>query len=769
MHSSHDGPLVALSILISVLASYTALALAGRVTAAHGGARRAWLLGGSVAMGIGIWSMHFVAMLAFRLPVGVAYDVPLVVLSLLAAVGASALALVVASRPVVGASQLLGAATLMGGGVAAMHYIGMAAMRLPARLEYRVALVALSLAIAIGASLVALWITRRLRVDVAGGRFQVLRAGAAVILGLAIAGLHYTGMAAARFVPDASRARPTGGFVLVSDGLAAAVVIGTLLILLFTLLGSLVDHWVRVKLAGAEALRDSEARYRSVVGQVREVIFHTDADGRWRFLNPAWTEITGYTEEQSLGTTLFDYVHPEDRDRERAAFLAIARGSESSAHREVRYLTRDGGVRWIEVHARVNRDAAGALVGTAGTLRDITDRRLAEEAARAAREAAEAANRAKSEFLSRMSHELRTPLNAILGFGQLMEMEDDLSPDNRESVAHILKGGRHLLDLINEVLDMTGIEAGHMRLSPEPVAVAEVVGEVVDLLRPLAARRAITLRADDAQGCTHHVLADRQRLKQVLLNLLSNAIKYNREAGSIVVACDTRPDARLRISVRDTGPGLPAESMDRLFTPFERLGAERTLTEGTGLGLALSKRIVEAMDGTIGAESHAPDGSTFWLELSVAAAPVGEWGADAGADLQAARAHPGVSRRILYVEDNVANLTLVRRILTRWPEIELITSMQGELALDLARRHRPDLVLLDLHLPGIPGEEVLRALRGSPETRAIPVVVVSADVTSGREDRLLAQGAHAFLAKPLDVLRFTRLVDELLATPAVAA
>jgi PAS domain S-box-containing protein len=768
MHSSHDGPLVALSILISILASYTALALAGRVTAAHGRARRAWLLGGSVAMGIGVWSMHFVAMLAFRLPVQIAYDAPLVVLSLLAAIAASALALVVASRSEVGLAQLFGAATLMGGGIAAMHYTGMAAMRMPARLAYHAPLVALSLVIAVGASLVALWITRRLRVD-RGGRFQVLRAGAAVVLGLAIAGLHYTGMSAARFTADASNARPTDGFVLVTDGLAAAVVIGTLLILLFTLLGSLVDHWVRVKLAGADALRESEARYRSVVGQVREVIFHTDAAGRWRFLNPAWTEITGYTEEQSLGTALFDYVHPEDRDRERAAFLAIAQGSESTAHREVRYLTRDGGIRWIEVHARVNRDAGGALLGTAGTLRDVTERRQAEEAVRAAREAAEAANRAKSEFLSRMSHELRTPLNAILGFGQLMEMEDDLSPDNRESVAHILKGGRHLLDLINEVLDMTGIEAGHMRLSPEPVAVAEVAGEVLDLLRPLAARRAITLRAEDAQACTRHVLADRQRLKQVLLNLLSNAIKYNREAGSIVVACEARPDDRLRITVRDTGHGLPPDSMDRLFTPFERLGAERTSTEGTGLGLALSKRIVEAMGGTIGAESHAPDGSTFWVELSAVAAPLERWETEGAHAADATRAGTGVTRRILYVEDNAANLALVRRILTRWPEIELIPSVQGELALDLARRHRPDLVLLDLHLPGIPGEEVLRGLRAAPETRDIPVVVVSADVTDGRESRLVEQGAQGFLSKPIDVPRFTALVDDLLATPAVAA
>ncbi|MGZ8490774.1 MAG: hybrid sensor histidine kinase/response regulator [Gemmatirosa sp.] len=768
MHSSHHGPLVALSILISILASYTALALAGRVTAAHGVARRAWLLGGSVAMGIGVWSMHFVAMLAFRLPVRIAYDVPLVVLSLPAAVAASALALVVASRAVVGPARLLGAAALMGSGIAAMHYTGMAAMRLPAHLAYHAPLVALSLVIAVGASAVALWIFRLLRGE-SGRHFQLLRAGAAVVLGLAIAGLHYVGMSAARFTPDASGTRLPDGLVLVTDGLGAAVVIGTLLILLFTLLGALVDHWVRVRLAGADALRESEERYRSVVSQVHEVIFRTDAAGRWRFLNPAWSEITGFSEEQSLGTVLFDYVHPDDRARELAGFHALAQGKESTAHREVRYLTREGGIRWIEVHARVNRDARGVMLGTAGTLRDVTQRREAEQALRAAREAAESANRAKSEFLSRMSHELRTPLNAILGFGQLLEIED-LSPDNQESVAHILKGGRHLLDLINEVLDMTGIEAGRLRLSPEPVGVGEVAGEVLDLLRPLAARRAITLRAHDVQGCPHHVLADRQRLKQVLLNLLSNAIKYNREAGSITVACEGRADDRLRITVRDTGHGIPHERMDRLFTPFERLGAERTGTEGTGLGLALSKRLAEAMGGSLGAESHAPDGSTFWIELPVAASPLEQWGQGDGGDASDAGS-PIVAgtRRILYVEDNLANLALVRRILARWPAIELIPAMQGELALDLARLHRPDLVLLDLHLPGIPGDEVLRRLRRAPETCDLPVVVLSADATGGQAARLLADGAHGYLTKPLDVQRFTALIDGLLATPAVVA
>jgi CheY-like chemotaxis protein len=386
---------------------------------------------------------------------------------------------------------------------------------------------------------------------------------------------------------------------------------------------------------------------------------------------------------------------------------------------------------------------------------------------RTAREAAEAASNAKSEFLSRMSHELRTPLNAILGFGQLCEIEAR-SPGQKESADQILKAGRHLLHLINEVLDITGIESGRLHLSVEPVSVGEIVQEAFDLIRPLAASRRIALHIGDPLVDNWYVRADRQRLKQVVLNVVANAVKYNRDGGSVRVSREECADGRVRIVVTDTGRGIPAERLPRLFTAFDRLGAEQTEVEGTGLGLALSKRLIEAMDGKIGIGQSSASGTAFWVELPTASNPVDR--------LEKNRATPitamaGVGDRrytILYVEDNLSNLTLVQRILELRHDIQLIPAMQGGLALELARTHRPDLVLLDLHLPDIPGEQVLHQLRQVADCRDIPVVVLSADATPGQIERLLAAGAHSYITKPLEVKTFMKIIDDAFGMRAAA-
>jgi signal transduction histidine kinase/ActR/RegA family two-component response regulator len=379
-----------------------------------------------------------------------------------------------------------------------------------------------------------------------------------------------------------------------------------------------------------------------------------------------------------------------------------------------------------------------------------------------AKEEAEQANKAKSEFLSRVSHELRTPMNSILGFAQLMEMDPSLTLKQKGSIKHILQAGRHLLILIDELLDISRIESGRLKLSLEPVSVIEVMQETLSLVQTMAAQRKIYLQSNLEEADGWYVLADKQRFKQVLLNLFSNAIKYNREGGIVTYSCEEAPKKRLRIRISDTGIGIPPEKMDRLFTSFDRLGVEQIgVAEGTGLGLTLSKRLVEAMGGKIGVESAVHQGSTFWVELSLVESlekkpeSMDEKILSKNKSETNERAHT-----VLYIEDNLLNLNLIEHALVYRPEVNLLTAMQGSIGLDLVREHHPGLILLDLNLPDIPGEEILRRIKEDPKTDNIPVVIISADAIPDRVKRLLNTGAKAYLTKPLDLRTFFNVLDE---------
>ncbi|MEX0835778.1 MAG: ATP-binding protein [Nitriliruptor sp.] len=414
-----------------------------------------------------------------------------------------------------------------------------------------------------------------------------------------------------------------------------------------------------------------------------------------------------------------------------------------------------------------DRDLVGSMAAIADLalercelLEEERARRAALESAQQeterARHEADRANTAKSEFLSRMSHELRTPLNAVLGFGQLLETAA-LSPDDRDGVGHILKAGRHLLALINDVLDLSRIEAGKMTISLEPVHAAELVGDTLALIRPLADSRRIDLRFDHLT-CDVYVMTDRQRGRQVLLNLLSNAVKYNHDGGAVDVACSSGTD-ELRISVRDSGPGIEPSRRAQLFEPFERLGAEQSAVEGSGLGLALTKQLVERLGGSIGFDSAPGVGTTFWIDLPLTDRPFEDEPPTPPARLPV----PTDERTLLLVEDNLTNLRVVQGMLRRRPGTSVIPAMQGRLALELAHEHRPDVIVLDLHLPDLGGEEVLNRLRSDPRTRQIPVVVASADASPNRVRRLREIGAYAYITKPLDLQRFLEVIDAAMA------
>ena len=375
-----------------------------------------------------------------------------------------------------------------------------------------------------------------------------------------------------------------------------------------------------------------------------------------------------------------------------------------------------------------------------------------------ARDEALTATRAKNAFLSSTSHELRTPLNAILGFAQLLQLSD-LGEEDTDSVEHILVAGRHLVTLIDELIDIARIESGEFGLSVEPVTVLTLVEQICALMAPLAAERTIALhRHCPAPLLTVH--ADRQRLRQVLINLVSNAIKYNRPGGTVTITCQPDDPGRTSLMVADTGPGIEAADLERIFIPFERLGAERRGVEGTGIGLPLARVLVEAMDGQLTASSVPGEGSAFTVTLPRAPDAVP---ADDNADL--APGKPAVSDqsgtiiRVLYIEDNPANLQVVARFACSRRGVDLQSATSGLDGIELARTHRPHLIVLDLHLPDIDGEDVLGRLRADPATAGIPVVVLSADAAPPVVQRLRASGIAAFLTKPLDLSELGRLLD----------
>lgn len=474
------------------------------------------------------------------------------------------------------------------------------------------------------------------------------------------------------------------------------------------------------------------------------------------YLSPNFERILGFAPQPEFAATGgLEVVHPEDREKMRHDFYLPSRAGRAVST-ECR-LIGSGTSRWFRMEASPVPEPDGPPRRTLITTIDITDRVAAAEALRAAEAAARAANDAKNQFLSRMSHELRTPLNAILGFGQLLERRL-AGTDQAEAVGHILKGGRHLLDLINDVLDIARIEAGEMTLSVEPVPVATVVDEIVQLMAPLAAGAHVTLRiAHGPAGL--HVRADRQRLRQIMLNLTSNAIKYNRTGGSVSVGW-RQVDGQTAISVRDDGPGISTEMQARLFTPFDRLGAEGGAVEGTGIGLPLTRSLAEAMGGTLTVESVPGQGSTFTVTL-----PVGETApADVATNLPPSPGPRTLAEKpstVLYIEDNEPNVRVIEHIVRLRPEWRLIHAAIGRLGIDLALAHRPDLVLLDMHLPDMSGRDVLRVLRNEPATAAIPVAILTADAAPGVPRQFRDAGADHFLTKPLEVDDVLELLDDL--------
>jgi signal transduction histidine kinase len=498
----------------------------------------------------------------------------------------------------------------------------------------------------------------------------------------------------------------------------------------------------------------------------------------------AYLEATMTRREEIMGRGLFEVFPDNPEDPEATGVRNLSASLERVRHRrrpdtmavqkyDIQRPDDEGGgfeVRYWSPKNSPVLDEAGELVYIIHRVQEVTEFvRLSEKGSEQEaeiflrgqelqdlNEQLQAAALAKNDFLSRMSHELRTPLAAIMGFSELLGLAD-LDERKREWADTILKAGRHLLQLVDEVLDISRIEAGELSLSVEPVPIAPLLDEAIGLIQPMADGRGVAVHAPRIAEGSGYVHADNQRLKQVLINLLSNAVKYNREGGMVRIAVEARASDRMRIAVTDTGPGIDPGSFDRLFTPFERLDATAHI-EGTGLGLALSRSLVEAMGGSLTVESSLGEGSTFIIELgrgepAAVASAVGDDG-----HAIAERNYDG-ERSVLYIEDTVANIRLVEEILSSRPSVRVLPAGMGSLGLELAAEHRPDLVLLDLHLPDLGGGEVLARLRADERTRDIPVVILSADATDGTPGPLLDAGAQAYLTKPIGVRKLLEVVD----------
>ncbi|HEY4363790.1 MAG TPA: MHYT domain-containing protein [Bryobacteraceae bacterium] len=607
LRGSYDHRLVAVSILIAILASYAALDLAGRVTAARGRSRCFWLTGGAAAMGLGIWSMHYVGMLAYSLPVPVLYHWPTVLVSLLAAILASGVALFVVSREHMDLPAASIGGVLMGMGIAAMHYIGMEAMRLPAMCRYSPGFLTLSIILAVAICLAALWLTFRLREESTSTSWQKL--ASAILMGTAIPVMHYTGMAAVTFVPMGSPLDLSHSLAVSALGVAGIVIV-SFMILGLTILTSLIDRRFS---AQSLQLDLSENRYRQLVESAHVILWRQSVgSSQITFVNKEAADLLGYPVDRwlSRGRFLFDHVHPEDRALTETFCTAAAsrRGSQCFEHR---MLAADGHVIWLRTSICLVSGNRGSKE-LVGVMTDITERKHAQEAA-------EAANLAKSQFLANMSHELRTPMNAILGYSEMLsEKAEEIGRMDFVADLHSINAaGQHLLSLLTDILDFSKIEAGRMGTYAETFDVQDMLGDVASTVHPLVNKNKnkLTVAIAPEVGSMH---TDLTKVRQTLFNLLSNACKFTAN-GQIELSVRRETLAGLPglvFEVQDSGIGMTPDQVSKAFEAFTQADASTTRKYGgTGLGLTITRRFCEMMGGSISVMSEAGKGSRFTVRL----------------------------------------------------------------------------------------------------------------------------------------------------------
>jgi two-component system, sensor histidine kinase and response regulator len=762
LQGHYDFRLVALSVFIAMLAAYASLDLAGRVTSSHGRTRFFWLSGGAVAMGTGIWSMHYIGMEALRLPLTVYYDWPTVLISMFAAIVASGIALFIVSRKTLGIRSVIVGSIAMGSGIAGMHYIGMAAMRLAAMCTYSIALVSLSVVLAVVISAVALFLSFRFRGETADWGWR--KTVSAIVMGSAIPTMHYVGMAAATFYPAPLRPSALRHAVDITSLGIAAITLITMVMLGLVFVLSIVDR--RFSLQAIE-IKSGALRYRQIVETAFDAFVGFDSSLLVEHWNPQAERMFGWTKNEAHGRPITDFIllhRVLDRDPDRD----LERNPGGSAGGLRGLLETDAAVEMqtrIEVVARrrsgsefaadmaISSVQIGAKRLFAAFVQDVTERKLAEQERERAKEAAEAASRAKGEFLANMSHEIRTPLNGVIGMTELA-LQTELTGEQREYLETVRLSAESLLTVINDILDFSKIEAGKIELESADFDLRECLEATLRTLALRADEKGLELLCDVHSDVPDRFRGDSNRLRQVLVNLIGNAIKFT-HVGEVAlkVTCSGPNDGKytLYCEVHDTGIGIPADKLETVFQSFCQGDASTTRQYGgTGLGLTISRRLVEMMGGRIRVESQVGKGSSFsfTIDLDPAEKPVNPARLASYPELSVLN-----GARVLIVDDNRTNRRILEGLLISWG-MEPALASDGESALAALHAACHDgcgfqLILTDMHMPKMDGFQFIERVRGHDGCQAPTIVMLTSGGHRGDAARCEQLGVAAYLLKPI--------------------
>jgi two-component system sensor histidine kinase/response regulator len=768
MIGHYDYRLVTVSVLIAILSAYAALDLAGRVTSTRGLARLAWLSGGAVAMGMGIWTMHYVGMLAFILPVSVLYDWPTVLLSLLAAVLASGVALHVVSRESMGNPGAFAGAVLMGSGIASMHYIGMGAMRLPAMHHYNVAVVVLSVVLAVIISLVALRLTFAQREDTRS--FGARKTGSALIMGAAIPVMHYVGMAAVTFTPMSGMMGSVDHAISISSLGLVAIVFTAVIMLGLVFVTAFVDR----KFATQNLLlQRSEQRYRMIVETAFDAFIGFDTS----FVITNWnaqSELTFQSPlDKVLGHSLKEFLQfdapVKSGERPLAERLNWSENPTDQGRIEVIGRRQDGTE--FPAEMAVSPILWGEEKRFSAFVQDVTLRKLAEQEREAAKVAAEAANRAKSEFLANMSHEIRTPLNGVIGMTDLA-LETELTREQREYLQTVKYSADALLNVINDTLDFSKIEAGKVELESVPFDVRECLESALRTLVLQAEEKGLELLSDVATSVAEIYVGDPGRLRQVLINLVGNAIKFTPK-GEVAVSVNVEGDGaragsiQLHFIVVDTGIGIAEEKREKIFESFSQADTSTTREYGgTGLGLTISRRLVEMMGGKIWIESEIGKGSKFHfiVDLGVAEQITAHTSSESSPDVLN-------GKRVLIVDDNRTNRRILDGLLTNWGMRTALAEDAEQALIKLSEAQgfgmSYDLILTDMHMPRMDGFDFITKIHQDNRSTAT-IMMLSSGGQKGDVARCEQLGVAAYLLKPIRQIELRQAIARVL-TPVEKA